>query len=149
MQAIKVNGSSHLRTDYARDYGFAERCTDSKLYFPAGHLCGLLRRWVLLSPQSRSQVFQKTINTEGRSPCRGTAVPSPQMSSVAWDNHLLHSGALLRTSKTQRHQQLHNHCLRLSRSTGIASKKFIFCKTKQFLTKEGKPDKKPVFFPSP
>lgn len=147
MQAVKVNGTSHLRTNYARDYGFAEKCTDSKLYFPARHLCSFLRQSVLLSPPSRSYNFQKILNAEGKSLCRDTAVSSPQMSSMPWDNHLLHSGVLLKTSKAQRHQQLHNHSLRLSRPTRIASKQFIFCKMKQFLLKEVNPEQ--IFFSFP
>lgn len=35
MQAIKVNGTSHTWTNSAREYGFAEKCSEDKLYFPA------------------------------------------------------------------------------------------------------------------
>lgn len=69
---------------------------------------------------------------------RAAALPSSrQMSSMPWDNYLLHLVVLRRISKTRRHQQLHNQCPRLPRSTGIASKQYIFCKRKQFLTEEG------------
>lgn len=69
---------------------------------------------------------------------RAAALPSSrQMTSMPWDNHLLHLVVLRRISKTRRHQPLHNQCPRLPRSTGIASKQYIFCKRKQFLTEEG------------
>lgn len=141
MQAIKVNGTSHLRTNHARDDGFAEKCTDSKLYFPARHLCSFLRQPVLLSPQPRSHIVQKTTECWGKEPMQRHCC----VLSTEELNALRQSPDALRGSpENQRHQQWHSQCLRLSRSLGIASKQFIFCKMKQFLTKEGKPEQ-PIF----
>ena len=49
MQAIKVNGTSHMRTNYGSKYGFAEKCTEDKWHFPA-------RR---MPPQARQPILQK------------------------------------------------------------------------------------------
>lgn len=88
------------------------------------------------SPHNQGTTFsKKTLNAEGMSQCRGTPVSF---------NALRQSPAAFRGSpenqKNTENQQLHSHCLRLSRSTGIAGKQFISCKMKQFLTKEGKPE---------
>ena len=49
MQAIKVNGTSHMRTNYGSKYGFAEKCTEDKWHF-------LARR---MPPQARQPILQK------------------------------------------------------------------------------------------
>lgn len=48
-----------MRTNYAREYGFAERRTEYKLYFPSRHSCSFLRQSVLHLSQSRNHIFQK------------------------------------------------------------------------------------------
>lgn len=48
MQAIKVNGTSHMRTNYGSKYGFAEKCTEDKWHFPAR----------CMPPQARQPILQ-------------------------------------------------------------------------------------------
>lgn len=50
-----------MRTNYAKEYGFAEKCTEYKSYFPARHSCSFLRQSVFHLSQSGNHIFQKSM----------------------------------------------------------------------------------------